>query len=79
MNLNELQTVKPKNAFEEWAKHRGYDFTANLDLSMFADMTLGDVLKEFCEFMKISTKSLEDEFAKREFEEYEKIKFGKVQ
>ena len=46
---------------------------------MFADMTLGDVLKEFCEFMKINTKSFEDEFAGKEFEEYEKRKFGKVQ
>ena len=22
MNLNELQTIKPKNAFEEWAKNK---------------------------------------------------------
>ena len=44
MNYKQLNL---KNAFEEWAKHRGYDFTVNLDLSMFADMTLGDVLKEY--------------------------------
>lgn len=22
MNLNELQNIKPKNAFEEWTKHK---------------------------------------------------------
>ena len=63
------------NYVEKWLYHRGYS-NENRDLTGFVDVSTAGVIKEFCEAHNFNLKTLEEEFARKEFEEYENKKFG---